>query len=93
MVEFLLNKYKKTPIALILTTYISKYFDLDRVIVRNKAVIEIAEKYNLPVIDLYSLSKDISEYLSGDGIHFVEEGYKILADKIVKETLQILNNN
>ncbi len=93
MVEFLLDKYKKTPIALVLTTYVLKHFDSDRVTARNKAVIEISEKYNLPVIDLYSVSKAISEYLSEDGIHFVDEGYKIFADKIIKETLQIINND
>ena len=45
----------------------------------------IKHKYNLPVIDLYSVSKQFSKIKRTDDVHFTDEGYKILANTIIKE--------
>ena len=83
MVMFLLEHFKNKPLFLVLTTNVAREQRKERVIARNKAVTEIAEKYNLPVIDLYSASLEITDLLTKDGVHFTEEGYIALAEKIV----------
>ena len=42
-----------------------------------------AEKYHLPVIDLYTVTENNKELLTGDGVHFTVEGYKIIAKEII----------
>lgn len=82
-VKFLMEEYKGTPIYIVLTTHISQE-TLPRAIKRNEVALEVADKYNLPVIDLYTPSKEIAHMLKDDGVHFTIEGYKILADKILE---------
>ena len=89
MIEFLISHLKDTPIFIVLTTYINDGERLDRVIARNKAACDIAEKYDLPVIDLFSVSRDNASLLEDDGVHFMDEGYKILAERILS-SLEIL---
>ena len=81
----LLEYFKATPILIVLTTYIEDKEREKRVVVRNKAAKKIAEKYNLPVIDLYTEAKQNKEYLSSAGVHFLEKGYVNLANKIITE--------
>jgi len=86
-VKFLVEEFKGTPIFIVLTTHIANEEREERVKVRNKVALEIADKYNLPVIDLYSVALENAHLLTGDGVHFTPEGYNKLAEKIV-ETLQ-----
>lgn len=82
VVKFLMKEYEGTPLYIMLSTYTKR--DQQIVSDRNAAATEIAEKYGLPVIDLYTAAKEIEHLLKEDGVHFTIEGYKILADKILE---------
>lgn len=82
MVKFLLEEFPNTPLYIVLTTHIIGERD-SRVKARNLAASKIAEKYSLPVIDLYSVSND-DALISDDGVHLTDEGYLKIADEIVK---------
>lgn len=89
MLEFLIKEYN-VPIYIVLTTFVKDIERNNRVIERNSAVLKIAEKYNLKTIDLYTASKENSFMMFEDGVHFVQEGYKLLAQTIyngLKENL------
>lgn len=92
MVQFLLEEFQGTPLALVLTTDIEEPRS-SRVAARNNVVRELAEKYQLPVIDLYTVSEEIAQLHSGDGIHFVQEGCEKLAEKLVEEVFEILSDS
>lgn len=83
MVKFLLEEYPNIPLVLLLTTYVSNEARLERVKLRNNAVLNIAEKYNLPVVDLYKATEKNKEKLSDDGVHFKQEGYEIISKEII----------
>ena len=83
MVKFLLEEYPNIPLFLLLTTYIRDKARLQRVKSRNNAVLKIAEKYQLEVIDLYSATEKNKELLSEDGIHFTQEGYEVISKEII----------
>ncbi len=85
MIKFLLEEFKNTPLFVVLTTHIADSEREKRVLVRNKVAKKIAEKYNLPVIDLYEVSSQKEGLLSQDGVHLTTEGYELLAEKIVSE--------
>lgn len=60
---------------------------------RNSAVYEIAEKYNLFVDDLHSVSEKISlEKRNKDGVHFQIEGYNLLANSVVESIQYVFDN-
>lgn len=83
MVSFLIKEFAGTPVYIVLTTHVSDADRGKRVIARNNAALEIAKKYNLEVIDLYSASLENAHLLSSDGVHFSREGYEKLAEKIL----------
>ena len=83
IVIYLLEKYSKVPMFLVLTTYIRDEARIERVKARNSAVLKIADKYQLPVIDLYTVTEKNKELLSKDGVHFTPEGYEIIAKEII----------
>ena len=56
----------------------------DRVIKRNELAKIVANKYNLKVIDLYDISQKNNNLMSDDGVHFVDAGYEIFAQEIIK---------
>ena len=82
IVQFLLEEFKGTPLFLILSTHVENEETEKRVILRNEAVKKIAKKYNLPIIDLYTVSLN-SNALQSDGVHFQTKGYELLADEII----------
>ena len=84
-IKFLKEEFKDTPILILLTTFIKDESRLGRVIKRNEVVKEIADKYGLSIIDLYSVSKENADKMYDDGVHFKEEGCEILAEKIIEE--------
>jgi len=59
---------------------------LDKVINANKFLANIAPKLGLPLIDLLAnktfCEENIEKYQGNDGLHFIEEGYKELANII-----------
>ena len=56
MVQFLLSEFRNTPVFILLTTHVADEAQNKRVILRNLAATEVAKKYHLPTIDLYSVS-------------------------------------
>ena len=91
VVEFLLKEFKNTPVAIVLTTSVADKEREKRVRLRNRAASEIAERYGLKVIDLYSVSLEYVEYRKEDGVHFTPDGYTKLAERIVSDVKNLLN--
>ena len=82
-VKFLLDEFKDTPIVIVLTTSVSNEERELLVKRRNAIAAKIAEKYGLPIIDLYSVSVSFSELRSNDGVHFTADGYKKFAEQML----------
>lgn len=82
MVQFLLSEFRNTPIFILLTTHVADEAQNKRVILRNLAATEVAKKYHLPTIDLYSVSAAMPDQLT-DGVHFTQSGYQALAQTIL----------
>lgn len=89
MVKFLLSEFKGVPIFIVLTTAVEDRERNDRVIIRNEVAQSVAKEYSLKVIDLYSITNEHRDLLSSDGVHLVEEGYKLLAKEIVEKVKSI----
>ena len=83
-VNFLREEFADAPLFIVLTTFVSSEERCKRVQVRNRVACEIAAKYDLPVIDLYTPSAEIVHLLR-DGVHFQAEGNDILAEFLLKE--------
>ncbi len=91
MIKFLLSEFKGTPLFVVLTTHIADEQREKRVIARNKAATQIAEKYNLSVIDLYKVSSQHPEFLANDGVHFTAEGLEMLATELAEAVQAVIN--
>jgi hypothetical protein len=87
----LIKAFPKTPIVLLLTTHVSNVERDQRVVIRNKAVLELAEKYGLGTVDLYSIIKNDPTLIGTDGVHLTKDGYELLANEIVNKVKEILN--
>ena len=88
MLLFLLQK--GIPLYVVLTTDdIKQEHRGEFVKTRNTIAKALADKYNLPVIDLYTVATSNAQYHKADGVHFEPEGYELLA-KCILENLQIL---
>lgn len=80
----LIKEFPNTLIIPILTTFVTNPdYQNDRVIERNTAVKKLAESKKLPVIDLYKVSEKNQELQSGDGVHFTDDGYRVLANEVL----------
>lgn len=91
MVQFLIKEFPDTKIALLLSTFINRPEEtLNSVKVRNEKVLALAEKYQLPVIDLFKVAEENKDKLSQDGVHFTKEGYEKLAKEILKRIDEIV---
>ena len=86
IIAFLQETYPDKPLYLSLTTYLRNPEQNERVIVRNKVSLAIAEKFDLPVIDLYSVAKNNADLLARDGVHFTS--YKPLCEEIQKHIMK-----
>ena len=83
MVEFL--KDKKLPVYIVLTTNLPDDKERnDRVLRRNAIAENISSETGCNVIDLYSASLKCKGLYCGDGVHFKEDGYEILARTILE---------
>lgn len=90
-IAFLKNTFKDIPVLLVLTTGVENDEEQNkRVVARNEAVLRLAEKYKLDVIDLYKISQENKAEHTRDGIHFSEKGYTELAKCIVSELDKVL---
>ncbi len=91
MVQFLIEEFPETKIALLLSTFINRPNEVEKVVkVRNEKVLALAEKYKLPVIDLFKVAEENQDKLSQDGVHFTKEGYEKLAEEILKRIDEIV---
>lgn len=88
-VKFLLDEFKE-PLAIVLTTSVADEEREQRVKVRNEIAKKTAEKYNLPIIDLYSVSVEFASLRTEDGVHFTYAGYEKLAEKILEDLKTIM---
>lgn len=77
------QEFNGTPFFIVLTTHVADAERNKLVIIRNEVARKVAEKYDLPVIDYYKPSSENSNLLSADGVHFVDDGYKLLAKTAV----------
>lgn len=89
-IRFLMKQFSEVPIAVVLTTTLKDIAKNERVLVRNQVASEIAKQYELPIIDLYAVSKKHTDLLKGDGVHFTEEGYQFLAKTLVSDVKKII---
>ena len=80
---FLKHSFPEARLTLLLTTAVADAERDARVQARNRAVLRLAEKYSLPVVDLYSLSQAHANLRSDDGVHWQAEGYRLLARAIL----------
>ena len=83
-VEFLMKELSGLPLYLVLTTTVRDEVREARVKVRNRVAREIAEKYSLPIIDLYTVSVEKVDLRAGDGVHYTPDGYACFADCILQ---------
>lgn len=89
VVAFIKEKYPTLKVYIALSTPIRVKGDVSKLdernalaIERNNAVREIAEKYDLPINDLYTPLVDHPELFAEDGVHLKDEAYKMLAQVI-----------
>ncbi len=83
MVKFLLSEFKGTPVYVVLTTSIAG--DQSNVLARNEKACEVAARYGLKTIDLYTVSVENADLRCDDGVHFTDEGYIKFAQYICEE--------
>lgn len=89
MILFLKENFGDKPIALVLTTLANEK-TAERVKIRNQKVVELAQKYNLPIIDFYTESLKIQNLKTPDNVHFTKEGSEHLANFLCKRCKEIL---
>ena len=82
-VSFLLNEIGDAKLFILLTTSVADKERNNRVVKRNAVTSEIAEKYRLSVIDLYTITNQNIDMLV-DGVHPNEARYKKIADEIIQ---------
>lgn len=83
-IKFLLKEFGGKKIFLVLTTSVADAEREVRVKARNDAVKKLAEKFNLPIIDLYSTAVEYASLRCDDGVHYSGIGYNKFATKILE---------
>ena len=78
----IIEEYPTVPVYIVLSTCLKDPVRDERTAERNNEAIKVAEKYGLKVIDIHSVAVE-NRHLLSDGVHFVADGYKALAEKIV----------
>ncbi len=86
----LLKEFEGTPFIILLTTHVADNERDKRVQVRNKMVSAIAEKYNLPTVDFYKITKEHEDTIT-DGVHLNKDGYNYLAEELVKKVREFIS--
>lgn len=90
MIQFLMKELPESSLLLVLTTHVQNPERAARVVVRNQAVTELAEKYGLKTVDFYSITKQNDAFFSKDGVHLLPEGYRALAEQLVKNVKEVI---
>lgn len=82
MISFL--KKENVPVYVLTTTNLPIDTERNnRVLARNAIAVKIAEELDCHTVDLYKASLECNDLYCGDGVHFKEDGYKILANCIL----------
>ena len=89
LLRYLTETYH-VSVAVVLTTRVKDPQRNLRVNVRNREAAAVAEKLNLPVIDLYCPSEEYASLQKEDGVHFSREGYNALAKSILGQIRNLL---
>lgn len=89
IIQFLMNEFSGTPLLLVLTTHVANADRDARVVVRNRIVSELAEKYKLTTVDLYTIIKNHGDLFT-DGVHLTPDGYILLAEELVKKIQNVI---
>ena len=90
LVTALKAEFSDCVIALVLTTAITDKERNERVKVRNEKVKEIAKELSLPIIDLNEVSAENISLISGDGVHFTDKGYDVMATFLVDKVRKLI---
>ncbi len=100
-IEKLLSEIKNEEVQIILasTTIVNEQGNQkiserwDKIVnERNETIWALAKKYNYPVDDLWLMSKQMDRaYRSEDGIHYLPEGAKLLAQKVAESIRMAFN--
>jgi lysophospholipase L1-like esterase len=90
LVTALKDEFSDSVIALVLTTAITDVERNERVKVRNEKVKEIAKELSLPIIDLNEVSAKNISLISGDGVHFTDKGYDVMATFLVDKVRKLI---
>ena len=84
MIKFLL-KFNKPLYILTSTDIVDAPEKVEVIKKRNEVVSSAAKKYNLPVIDLFEIAVSDPALHNEDKVHFTDEGYKVLAERILEK--------
>ena len=90
LVTALKAEFSDCVIALVLTTAITDVERNERVKVRNEKVKAIAKELSLPIIDLNEVSAKNISLISGDGVHFTDKGYDVMATFLVDKVRKLI---
>jgi lysophospholipase L1-like esterase len=90
LVTALKDEFSDSVIALVLTTAITDVERNERVKVRNEKVKAIAKELSLPIIDLNEVSAKNISLISGDGVHFTDKGYDVMATFLVDKVRKLI---
>lgn len=82
LVRFFLQEHPDKKLILSLKTYRSR--ENSEVVSRNEAICRIAEKYGLPVDDLYTITENRPDLLKEDGVHLNEAGKELVARHVAQ---------
>lgn len=82
-IEFLIKKYNRSRVFIVLTTALLDNEKNKRVIARNKIAQTIAQKHSLAIIDLYKITEENKDKYLDDGVHLNKKLYEKLADEII----------
>lgn len=89
MLDQLMEAFPDVPVVPMLTTCsTSASYPNDRVEARNAIVTRLAEARGLSVIDLYTVACANRQHIA-DGVHFNGEGYKALAEELMRAVERI----
>ena len=87
---FLREEFPSVPLILVLTTSLADAKMNARVQARNAAVLAVAERYGLRVLDFYAVSQAHPDLRLEDGVHFKTEGYEIFAQTMIDYLLPLM---
>lgn len=86
---WLQGKFPGTPVLFVQTTHVTR--ECWQVRAKRRALLAdtAVKNLQLPIIDLYALSRAHADLIR-DGVHFTEEGYALLADVLIARVTEIL---